>query len=609
MAAIFRSNVWRACLALCCWGALLTSLRADAFSNDETFWAFEPPAVSELPWVALEKSPREEVDHPVDVFVQAALDERDLSPQGIAEDAAYFRRLTMLLTGLPSSLDDQHAFLDSDDPNKRQRWTDRWLASYAFGERWASFWLPIARYAEDQAHQVGDNASLTYPNAHLYRQWVIDAFNRDLPYGDFIRFQLAADLHEDGQGERDALGFLGLGPKYYNRGRIEVMADEWEDRVDTVTRSFLGLTVACARCHDHKYDPISTKDYHALAGVFASTDMFNEETAALVKLHEAAEGKEKQKGKAPLKSRHIVKEGKAQDLPVFIRGDVKRKGETVPRRFLPVLSRGEPEPWKEGSGRRQLADAIASGENPLTARVMVNRLWQELFGRGLVSTPSNFGLLGQAPTHGELLDWLAVDFSDHGSMKRTMRALMETAAFQRTSVAGSELSESDPSNQWLGRYSRRRLSFEMWRDTVLEVSGSLDASGGSSQEVEDQAHQRRTLYSRISRLDLNDVLEQFDYPDPNIHAAQRVETTTTTQKLYFLNHPFVVEKASQLADRAKVEASAEEERVDWLYRQLYGRPADEREIKRSLQFVDAGSDRWAALAHVLLSSNEMLYLD
>lgn len=482
------------------------------------FWSFQAPeGVDTLP----EQGQEMESAHRIDAFLNAALEERGLKPQqGIATDQAYFRRLHGVLTGLPPSAEDQQAFAEDSDPNKRQRWADRLLASYSYGERLASFWLPIARYGEDQAHEVGSNKSLTYPNAHLYRQWVIDAFNRDLPYDDFIRFQLAADLHEGADAERDALGFLGLGPKYYNRGRLEVKADEWEDRVDTVTRGFLGLTVACARCHDHKYDPISKEDYHAMAGIFASTEMQNE-TLPGREPEKKKNGKPKN-GSAPRHARHVVKEGKFQDLPVFIRGDVERKGETVKRRFLEVLSEGEPKAFTEGSGRRQLAEALTDPANPLTSRVLVNRIWKEMFGRGLVSTPSNFGALGQPPSHPRLLDDLAHSFGQHGSTKRLVRELLETAAFQRDSLAGDALSEHDPANEWLGRMPRRKLSFEMWRDAVLQASGALDPRGGESLELEDQENRRRTVYARISRLDLNDVLEQFDYPDPNIHASHRV---------------------------------------------------------------------------------------
>jgi hypothetical protein len=579
------------CMLLLSWLGILANA-------EEPFWAFQAPQRPSAP----ESGKSMPASHRTDLFLNATLEAKQLAPQSESTDQAYLRRLHLVLTGLPPSAEDQADFLADDIPNKRQRLVDRLLASYGFGERLTSFWLPIARYAEDQAHEVGNNKSLTYPNAHRYRQWVIDAFNHDLPYDDFVRYQLAADLHE-ADAHRDALGFLGLGPKYYNRGRLEVKADEWEDRVDTVTRSFLGLTVACARCHDHKYDPISKEDYHAMAGVFASTEMLNE-TLPGRDPEKDKDGKTK-KGAAPAHTRHIVKEGKIQDLNVFIRGDVNRKGDKVQRGFLTALSKEKPITFKEGSGRKQLADALVHPSNPLTDRVMVNRLWQEIFGRPLVSTPSNFGALGELPTHPELLDDLAIEFAQHRSIKHTIRAMLESTAFQREATAGPNLSEHDPANQWLGRMNRRKLSFEMWRDTLLTASGSLDPRGGQSLEIEDENNQRRTVYARISRLDLNDVLEQFDYPDPNIHASHRGDTTTTTQKLYLLNHPFVIEQATLLGQQAK----DADDGIALLYQRLLSRLPEARERHRARNFLDSSEDRWAALTQVLICSNEMLFLD
>lgn len=583
--------------SICLWISGLLAL-ADQPRVGKDFWAFQPPQTSPLPESAIP------AQHRIDRFLLEALESHDLSPQGTASDSVFHRRAHVLLTGLPPTPHDQARFEADTSPNKRQRLIDRLLGSYAFGERLASFWLPIARYAEDQAHEVGNNKSLTYPNAHRYRQWVIDAFNRDLSYPQFVRFQLAADLHDDGKAERDALGFLGLGPKYYNRGRLEVMADEWEDRVDTVTRTFMGLTVACARCHDHKYDPISARDYHALASIFASTEMVNE----VLPGQEAPKDKDGKPNKqaAPVHTRHIVKDGNPRDLPVFIRGNVERKGEAAPRGFLSILSEIAPTGFDQGSGRKPLAEALVSPRNPLAARVMVNRLWREVFGHGLVQTPSNFGALGQAPSHPRLLDELALDFQGHGSIKRLLRSLLETQAFHRVSTAGATLLEQDPKNLWYGRMTRHRLSFEMWRDTVLHASGDLDPRGGASMEIEDEENHRRTVYARVSRLDLNDVLEAFDYPDPNIHAAGRVATTTTTQKLFLLNHPFVLDQASRIAERAHASG---DDPVAWLYRQLLARAPQPHERRRAQQFLKAGKDRLPGLVQVLLCSNEMLYLD
>ena len=284
-------------------------------------------------------------------------------------------------------------------------------------------WLPLARYAEDQAHQVGSDTQYFYANAFQYRQWVIDAFNRDLPYDKFITAQLAADKVDGGAENLAALGFIGLGPKYYNRNRLDVQADEWEDRVDTVCRTFLGLTVACARCHNHKFDPITQADYYALAGVFASTKLVNKTPdGKLVDLKDA-------KAKVPGDMMHIVEDGTVADLNVFIRGDVDRKGPVVPRRFLRILCDDDPAPFHDGSGRRELAAAIASRSNPLAARVIVNRVWGVMFGRPLVATPSNFGHSGIPPTHPQLLDDLAVRFMGGTTAGRSRRAGPRDRAF------------------------------------------------------------------------------------------------------------------------------------------------------------------------------------
>ncbi|MFN9911470.1 MAG: DUF1553 domain-containing protein, partial [Pirellulaceae bacterium] len=273
------------------------------------------------------------------------------------------------------------------------------------------------------------------------------AFNEDLPYDDFIRHQLAADrLPPEARAEVAALGFIGLGPKYYRRNSPEVMADEWEDRVDTLSRGILGLTVACARCHDHKFDPIGTEDYYALAGVFASTQMYNRPLDEQVKLDKNGEAVSEKE------AMHIVREGEATDVSVMIRGDVNRLGPTVPRRFLRVLSSVEPSPFRDGSGRRELAEALVDRGNPLTARVMVNRLWGAFFGSHLVATPSNFGVKGQLPTHPELLDDLAVRWMEHGwSMKWLMREIVFSSTYQQSSEQRSEAMAVDPDNRWLGR--------------------------------------------------------------------------------------------------------------------------------------------------------------
>ncbi len=392
------------------------------------FWSFQapqrhvPPVTSNKQWGS----------GAIDPFVLAKLEEEGLAPNPPAERADYIRRVTLDLTGLPPTPQDAEDYIHDTRPGAKRRLIDRLLSSADHAQRWTRLWLDVARYAEDQAHKVGDNDSLTYPNAYLYRDWVIDALADDMPYDEFIRLQLAADLMDPSDTDSHlALGFLGLGPKYYRRNAPEVMADEWEDRIDTVTRGLLGLTVACARCHDHKYDPISTSDYYALAGVFASTEMFNRP------LSEAVEAKDGQ-AKDPKEAVHIVRDGKAQDVHVMIRGDVNNQGPVVERRFLQVF--GEPSvPLNQGSGRANLAEAIVDRGNPLTARVIVNRVWNQFFGRPLVSTPSNFGSLGAQPSHPQLLDDLAVRFMEQGwSLKWLQREIVLSEAYGQSSDLDSQ---------------------------------------------------------------------------------------------------------------------------------------------------------------------------
>jgi hypothetical protein len=468
----------------------------------------------------------------------------------------------------------------------------------------ASLWLPLVRYAEDQAHQVGSDTKFFYPNAYRYREWVIRAFNKDLPYDRFLQMQLAADkLPGAPEADLAALGLIGLGPKYYNRGRIEVMADEWEDRIDTVTRSMLGLTVACARCHDHKFEPITMSDYYALAGVFASTRMVNR----------TAEGKV-EKNDTPAEKMdaavlHMVEDGEVKDVNVFVRGDAERKGPIATRRFLRVLSDTEPKPFTDGSGRLELARAIGNRGNSLTARVIVNRIWGEFFGKPLVATPSNFGHSGQPPTHPELLDDLAVRFMENGwSIKRLVQEIVTSATYRQNS-GGSALS-LDSSNELLSRMNRRRLSIEQWRDAALFVSGELDRGAGKSLELDDPGNHRRTVYARVSRLKLNDLLMQFDYPDANVHAEKRSVTTTPMQKLFMLNSAFMIERSRALAFRL---GPASDESIVRAYQVLFAREPKREEIDVGIEFLRTAADDdlppWTQYVQMLLASNEMLYID
>jgi cytochrome c553 len=567
------------------------------------FWAYEQP--QRRPQPEVERA--DWVRRPHDGFVLARMEAEGLAPAEPADRRTWLRRVTFDLTGLPPTPEEVAAFLADTDPLAEEHVVDRLLASPHYGEHVARLWLDVARYAEDQAHIVGKDSSLFYPNAYLYRDWVIDALNRDLPFDRFVRLQLAADLVEpNDETNLAALGFLGLGPKYYQRNSKAVMADEWENQVDTVTRGLLGLTVACARCHDHKFDAIGTADYYALAGVFASTRMWNRPLDAKAETGDDGEAKK------PGDAMHVVAEGNPADLPVFVRGDVNTPGPVAPRRFLEVLD-PEGDRFEQGSGRAELADAIADPSNPLTARVIVNRLWARHFGRPLVGTPSNFGELGERPTHPDLLDDLAVRFVENGwSLKWLHREFVLSATYRQASVADEGSFAVNPENRWLSRMSRRRLSVEQWRDAVLAAAGRLDDTvGGKSIDPADPDESRRTLYSRISRLDLNPLLRTFDFPDPSLHAERRVETTTPLQKLFVLNSPFMAEQVAAFADRVKSESADDEARIDFAYAVCFGREPTDEERAIGLAYLREGhaDERWLQYGQALLASNEMLYVD
>jgi hypothetical protein len=446
-----------------------------------------------------------------------------------------------------------------------------------------------------------------------------------MPYDRFVTEQIAADLL-DGPGRLEnlpALGFFALGPVYYGDPK---RLDQIDDRIDTLTRGFLGLTVACARCHDHKYDPISSKDYYALAGVFASTDYLE------VSLEPGREGqpvpppvKAKKGQKAPPKGPfiHALKEmSKATDLRVHVRGNPSTLGEVAPRRFMPILMHDEPPPFRRGSGRLELAQAIATRDNPLTARVLVNRVWQHHFGKGLVRTPSNFGALGERPTHPELLDHLVTGFVAHGwSLKWLHREILRSTTYRLSSRLDAKNQEADPENRLLWRANRRRLEVEAWRDAILAASGKMDRTvGGPSGDLASPDYRRRTLYGSVSRHELNPLLRLFDFPDPNITSGERTVTTVPLQQLFVLNSEFMVRNAKALAARVGAAAKDDSGRIREAFRVLYGRPVTERELRLGLAFLSAPEDpagkagrpgltRWEQYAQVLLSTNEFLYVD
>jgi len=585
--------------------------------KDRAFWAFQPLRNPPIPTV---NAKPQELKDPIDHFLQAGREAKGLASVGPADKKTLLRRVTFDLIGLPPTPDEIDAFLKDDKPGAFVRVVDRLLASPHFGERWARHWLDVARYGEDQAHTF---QARVYPNGYRYRDWLVKAYNDDMPYDRFVKEQIAADLlpEPDRLNNLAALGFSALGPVYYGDPK---KLDQYDDRLDTLCRSFLGLTVACARCHDHKFDPISTHDYYALAGVFASTDYSEvplvsaaEVEAATAKLTEA-EKKKKVPPKVP--AVHGLKDAaKPVNLRVHVRGNPEVLAEEAPRRFLAILE-GESKPFQKGSGRLELAAAIASPSNPLTARVMVNRIWQHLFGKGLVRTPSNFGHLGERPTHPELLDHLASRFIAEGwSVKKVIRAILLSAGYQQASSLDVRAMEVDPENRLLWRMNRRRLEVEAWRDAMLAVSGTLDRTlGGPSLDLFGNDNRRRTIYGKISRHELNSLLRLFDFPDLNLTAGERTTTTVPLQQLFVLNSDFMVKSARALVHRLNTGPEKDDAgRIRLAFVLLYGRPATERELELGLAFLQPAAaatlqpalNRWEQYAQVLLAANEFLYID
>ena len=927
------------------------------FEKARTFWSFQPVRKPQRPPVTNETWARTEIDY----FTLAQLEKRELQPVAAASKRELIRRATFDLTGLPPTPEEVDLFVADKSTDAFAKVINRLLASPHYGERWGRHWLDVARYAEDQAHTFAVRANTS---GFRYRDWVINAFNSDLPYDQFVRLQIAGDLiGPQQQGSYDhlvALGLFGLGAQYYkNSDAARAAADELDDRVDTLTRGFLGLTVSCARCHDHKFDPIPTLDYYSLAGIFRSSKLhtvplcspeeitkYNEGQQQIktsdaafktfitdakasaaeqkvdeiarymitvwkhnsakaagkpIKLSELAEKNhvnefllrrwisfldQKQKGKVaalntwyaatekltagggtevpkeiqelaskfqnqislqidfrdgvattnlaiqksdqprqpgsprfvtPLVTKvrptagidvditgaselylvvsdggngkscdhsdwlnpvligdkgtlkltelkwkklegfsggrinknytgqplrvggkqyengigvhaptqivydipegytrfkaiggldnsgsdqggcgedasiqfsvytesptegpatpgedlltrvlgkdgpfavrdedlasflsedqraeynrlktavdtarttappmyavaHSYREDRPADMKVFVRGNPANQKDVAPRRFLQVLAAADSQPYQKGSGRFELAEDIADPTNPLTARVMVNRIWQKHFGRGIVNTPSNFGNLGERPTHPQLLDYLAAVFVESGwSIKAMHREIMLSATYQLSSEFNAHNAETDADNQFLWRMNRRRLDVESWRDALLQVSGRLDRSmGGPSTNLADSGNVRRTVYSKVSRHQLDNLLRLFDFPDANITASKRSETTVPQQQLFVLNSDFMVNQARSFADRLQNTEGTTADRIRLGIRLAYGRPATDAEIELGQLYLASQDDqsdssnrlnRWQRYAQVLLGANEFMYID
>jgi hypothetical protein len=603
-------------------------------------WAFQP--VKKIDPPASTDADR----HPIDRFVLAALAMTGLKPAPPADRRTLIRRASLDLLGLPPTPAEAEAFVADDSPDAYPKLVDTLLASPHYGERWGRHWLDVARYSDGHGSFL-DPAPL--PEAWRYRDWVVKALNDDVPYDEFVKWQIAGDLLGDGREHAVATGFLAVGPTYQSDGGdpdsvAKAKAETLDDRVDTVTRGLLSLTVSCARCHDHMFDPIPQADYYALAAVFNNTRTTDrslaspeeakraeeykkalaEATAALKKLPKDAElalRKDREAEIAKLKANappaparmHVVSDSGAADMNLALRGDIRKPGPVVPRGFLKALSGPKAAAWTKGSGRLQLAEAITSPTNPLTARVMVNRVWQHHFGRPLVATPGNFGLLGEKPSHPELLDWLAGKFVAHGwSQKKLHRLIMLSDTYQQESQFDAANFKIDGDNRFLWRFSPRKLDVEAWRDSVLAVTGELDRAVGGPPVRDILASPRRTLYAAVSRngdkLPSDEFLRLFDFPSVRATVAERSSSTVPQQSLFLLNSPFMAARGKAFAARLAREAKGTDSRIDRAYALLSGRPptADERTVAKSFLGAGEEAEMWPRYAQAILSSYEFM---
>jgi hypothetical protein len=799
------------------WPRNVTLAAPDAIARAaSSHWAFKPVQRPAVPKLGTQYAA---FTNPIDRFIIARLSDNKLSLSPQADKTTLIRRATFDLTGLPPTVAEVEAFLADTSPDAYDKLLDRLLASPRYGERWARHWLDVARYADNKGYVFFEGNS--YPWAWTYRDYVIDSFNADKPFDRFVMEQLAADiLCPNDVKAQAALGFLTIGGHFMNNTH-----DIIDDRIDVVTRGLMGLTVTCARCHDHKFDPIPSADYYSLYGVFRSStepnvpplvgppperddyvlyeaelairekklvdlvtskhtglvngartraaeyllaahaarnqppaddfmlladpgDLnpsmitrwrqfladtkarrdpawlhwhavaelpdaeFADKAPALLKpvtggnrlvaemlrespksMKDVAEkygqllakvdawGKmlsalgatsfadpdlealrrvlygpdspadaplaldwgflslfpdratqgqyqtllrslENWLAKGPPRAMVLHDSPRPYDPRIFERGNPGRPGEPIPRQFVRVVNPNR-KPFGEGSGRLELARAIVARDNPLTARVFVNRVWLHLFGRGLVGTPGDFGLRGDTPTHPELLDWLASEWANPDrqggggfgspkpwSIKRLHKLIMTSATYMQASLDRADALAIDPDNRFLWKQNRKRLEFEPLHDAVLAVSGQLDTKLGGPAVQLFGKNRRRAVYGYVDRLEFPSLLTTFDVPNPAGSVPERTSTTIAPQALFLMNGPFTRDAAKKLVALPALQKLTDPgERLELLYMTVYGRRPSEDEKKLAIAFVAKGADRWVDLAHGLLMTNEFAFVD
>lgn len=618
-------------------------------------WSMQPLAVPSLPDVPEAAWSRSEIDH----FILAGLEQAGLSPTSAAHPAQLCRRLYLTLIGLPPTLEELDAFLaevaEQGTERATSRLVDALLASVRFGERWGRHWLDLARYSDTN---IG-STQRPWTNAWLYRNYVIRCFNEDLPYDQFVLEQIAGDmLPASDAAERAnqlvATGFLALATRdLTERDAFQIQLDGIDDALETMSRTVLGLSVGCARCHDHKFDPIPTADYYALAGILRSSFLtgIKERTAIfngdmLVK-HSPTTPRPKLP-EASVRATAVTEfagdeYGRIGDMRVHIAGSYRRLGELVPRGFIQALGVSDVEPIPSGeSGRRQLAAWLTSSENPLTPRVLANRIWGWSLGQPLVESVDNFGNTGRQPSHPDLLDWLAVRIRDRHrwQLKPAIRDILLSSTWRQDTAVSKEAMAIDPGNRLIWRMNRRRLEAEQLHDTLLAISGELDrrpveqtlpefgqenTTNTSTLPIDPSVRRHRAVYLPVFRKDMPtdlDVLRLFDFPDPKFSRGHRETNTLPAQSLYVWNSPLAHLAADRIATRMLADENRTvEQRAALLVRWLFGRPADDATRKQVVKiyesfhrwYADQGVNSvdhraWKRAIHTMLMSNEFLFV-
>ncbi|HLY08432.1 MAG TPA: PSD1 and planctomycete cytochrome C domain-containing protein [Planctomycetota bacterium] len=662
------------------------------FATARRAWPFVPAQEPVVP-----AAPGDWARSPIDRFLLAKLAEKGLTPAPDADPRTLIRRVTFDLTGLPPTPEEIDAFLADSSSGAFAKVVDRLLASPAYGERWGRHWLDVVRYADT----AGDNSDFPIPQLYRYRNYVIDSFNQDKPYDRFIREQLAGDLlpHRSDEERRThliATGYLANAKRFGSRVDDYPWHLTIEDTIDNLGRTYLGLTINCSRCHDHKFDPITNEDYYALYGIFESTrypwpgielkqyqehfvplappdvvEKVERERAAkkaelearakeleAERKHYERAAEQAQDGEADrirellpdlIRRIDVLRKGSSLkeplpyetayavlDLPrggnakVQIKGDPGRLGREVPRRFIEVLGGQSLSSESKGSGRFALADWIADADNPLTARVMVNRIWQNHFGKGIVQTPSDFGRQGKPPTHPELLDWLARRFIDSGwSVKSMHRLILSSHAYRMSCQENDAAALVDPNDDLLWKFRRHRLDAESIRDALLAVAGTLDRSAGGPHPFPAMPtwdftqhkpflavydHHQRSVYLMTQRIRRHPFFGVFDGAETNMSTPFRITSTTPLQALFMLNDPLVHEQAKAFAARLQRERPDDRDRLERGFALALGRPATPDEASAALEYLSktrAGlgeTEAWESVARILFRLNEFAYV-